>query len=416
MVDAALLQALADRLAGLPKNGHLASDFPEPLATLWAALDSDPTTAPSSVFTTWAGVDQARMDLAADILKMSPGAPPPPDPWKVYTLKDAYQPRAPLFYIVADLLVTPSLNMVYGAPGVMKSMLVADLLVCVAGGVAWLPPLNPKERTSRATTSVPVLWLDFDNGKRRTDERFDALGQARHLPDTSPLYYVSMPSPWLDASDATAIADLKARITRLGVKLVVIDNLGTITGNAEENTSDMVQVMANLRGIAEATGCAVIVLHHQRKGNGTNSRAGESVRGHSSIEASLDLALLVEREEHSDNITVKSTKTRDVDVYPFGAFFRYAHKIGSKELATAQFLGVVVDDTTSQSAVKSEIIAALTARHPLSQKELTANVKKVMPDVGLNRIRSTADSLVSLGTLVRCTGSQSTLLYDLPSP
>jgi hypothetical protein len=414
VVDATLLQALADRLAGLPTNGHHAGQFTEPLATLWRALDADTTGSPSGVFATWAGSDPARIDLASEILKLSPGAPPPPDPWTIYTLKDAYKPRPPLTYIIADMLITPSLCMVYGAPGVMKSMLVADLMVCVAGGLEWLPPLNPKESTARRTTAVPTLWLDFDNGRRRTDERFDALGHTRNLPDDAPLYYVSMPSPWLDASDAQAVADLKARIIRLGAKLVVIDNLGTITGKAEENTGDMVQVMANLRAIVEATGAAIIILHHQRKSNGMGGRAGETVRGHSSIEAALDLALLVEREEHSDNITVRSTKTRDVDVYPFGAFFRFTHRPGSKELVTAQMLGVEVEDNKSQNAVKAAIIDVVTARRPITQKDLTTEVKKLLPDVGINRIRATADSLVALGTLIQRQGNKTSYLYDLP--
>lgn len=414
MIDAALLQALADRLAGMPLNGHRASDFPEPLSTLWTELDARPTDTPASVFVAWAGTDQARIDIAAEILKLSPGAPPPPDPWHIYTLKDAYKPRLPLTYIVADMIVTPSLNMVYGAPGVMKSMLIADLMVCVAGGLEWLPPLNPKESTARQTTAVPVLWLDFDNGKRRTDERFDALARTRNLPDTTPLYYVSMPSPWLDASDSQAIEDLKLRIIRLGARLVVIDNLGTITGKAEENTGDMVQVMANLRAIVEATGAAIIVLHHQRKGNGTVGRTGETVRGHSSIEAALDLALVIEREEHSDNITIRSTKTRDVDVYPFGAFFRYSHKFGSKELVSAQFMGVEVEDNKSQNAVKNAIFDVLSIHRPITQKDLTTEVKKALPDIGINRIRATADSLVSLGTVIQRPGPNGARLYDLP--
>lgn len=414
MADATLLQALADRLAGLPINGHHAGQFSEPLATLWRALDADTTGNPSGVFASWAGSDQDRIDLAAEILKLTPGAPPAPDPWQIYTLKDAYQPRPPLVYIVADMIITPSLCMVYGAPGVMKSMLVADLMVCVAGGIEWLPPLNPKESTARQTTTVPTLWLDFDNGKRRTDERFDALAHTRNLPDTTPLYYVSMPSPWLDASDTKAVADLKARVLRLGAKLVVIDNLGTITGKAEENTGDMVQVMANLRAIVEATGAAFVLLHHQRKGNGTTSRAGETVRGHSSIEAALDLALLVEREEHSDNITVRSTKTRDVDVYPFGAFFKFAHKPNSKELASAQFLGVEVEDTKSQNAVKNAVLDVVKARRPINQRDLIAEIKKVLPDVGATRVRATVDSLVILGTVIQRNGAKNACLYDLP--
>ena len=414
MIDPTLLQILADRLAGLPLNGHTAASFPEPLATLWTDLDGAGAADPRSVFMAWAGVDQARLDLASEILKLTPGAPPPPDPWTIYTLKDAYKPRPPLTYLVDELLVVPSLSMTYGAPGVMKSMLVADLCVCVAGGLIWLPPEKVGSPSGRRTTKSPVLWCDFDNGKRRTDERFDALAHTRGLADSTPLYYVSMPTPWLDAMDLILVEELKLRIIRMGVKLVVIDNLGTIKGSAEENSGDMVQVMANLRYIAEAASCAVIVLHHQRKSNGTIGRAGETVRGHSSIEAALDLALLVERDEHKEDIRVRSTKTRDVDVFPFGALFHYTHRTGTKELEKAEFRGVEVEDETSDGAIKGAVIDVLAVDAPLCLKDLVAKIKARFPNLGVHKVRRILAEQVTLGLVAAKTGQHGAMFYDLP--
>lgn len=412
--DPALLQALADRLAGLGVNGHVAIDFPEPLATLWRDLDAAGSASPTSVFTAWAGTDQARLDLANEIVKLAPGSAPPPDPWQIYTLADAYKPRAPLLYLVEGLVTVPSLNMVYGAPGVMKSLLVADLCICVASGKLWLPPQTTKAPAGRVTTQTPILWCDFDNGKRRTDERFDALGHTRNLPTCTPVNYVSMPTPWLNATETLMIEELCLRATRLGIKLLVIDNLGTITGEADENKGEMIQVMANLRYIAERADLALILLHHQRKSNGATGRPGETMRGHSSIEAALDLALLIEREEHSDTITIRSTKTRDIDVHPFGACFTYTHKPNTKELETAYFEGVEIEDQTSNKAVENAIIDSLTAKRPQTQKELTISVKQRLATVGVHRIQTTIKNLESLGTITSTPGPHYSVLYDLP--
>jgi len=79
--------------------------------------------------------------------------------------------------------------------------------------------------------------------------------------------------------------------------------------------------MANLRDIAEHTGAAVFVIHHARKGGSNGGREGDRLRGHSSIEASLDLALIVERE--ADNVVIQSTKTRDDPVKPFEVVWTY---------------------------------------------------------------------------------------------
>jgi len=319
------------------------------------------------------------------------------DPWKIYTLADAYEPRPPVEYLVGGLLAVPSLAIVYGPPGCLKSFLMADCAACVAGGLPWLPPSpGMATPTPRPTKQAPVLWLDFDNGKRRTADRFDALGKAKNLPKDTPLYYVSMPSPWLDASDNGAMTDLLNRITARSVELVVIDNLGTVSGKADENSGDMIPVMSHMRRLVEESGATVVILHHERKGNGTIGRAGETLRGHSSIEASLDLALLVSRDPHAESIEIKSTKTRDIDVPDFGATFTYEWKPGTKDLATAGFWGEVVQDTTSDRAIESAVLDVLKDKAaPLSQSALKKAVKEALPDVGVNRIAKVADRMVS---------------------
>lgn len=335
------------------------------------------------------------------------------DPWTFRTLADAYAPREPLQHVVGGLYALPSLNVVYGAPGSLKSFFLADTAVCVAGGLPWLSPLpDDHEVRPKNTIQSPVLWLDFDNGTRRTDERFGALGRAYNLPGDLPLHYISMPSPWLDASNRDAVSNLADRITARGAQLVVVDNLGVVAGDAEENSADMAGVMANLRWLSEQTGAAIVCVHHQRKAPGFTGRAGESLRGHSSIEAALDLALLIEREERSSLIKVRSTKTRDVDVIPFGAQFAYEHKGGTSELERARFFGAAVEDTDSDAAIERAIMDALSARHPMNQTRLVACVKESI-DAGRDRIRHIAECLVGDGKLRSTSGARGAKDYDL---
>lgn len=335
------------------------------------------------------------------------------DTWNFFSLADAYLPRAPLQFLLSGLIAAGTLVILYGAPGTLKSLLLADMAICVAAGLPWLEPLPDQSGLARAVIQVPVMWADFDNGLRRTHERFEALGRARNVPADVPLYYVSMPAPWLDASSTDAIVDLGDRIMARDVKLVIIDNLGAIAGDADENSADMIRVMANLRWLTERTGAAVVVSHHQRKSTGFVVRAGESLRGHSSIEAAIDLGLLIEREEHSNLLTIKSTKTRDTDVPPFGAQFAFEHRADSNELATARFWGMPIEDVTSDHAVRLAIIEAVTDHHPLNGTKMVETVRAALPDVGVNRIRNLANDLVSEGRLVATTGVRRSKLYDL---
>jgi len=335
------------------------------------------------------------------------------DPWKAFTLADAYLERPPLEYIAAGLFPLPSLNIVYGAPGTFKSMIMADLAICVAAGELWLPPAEwMPGATGFATKRTPSMWIDFDNGARPTHERIGALARARNLPPTTPIYYYSLPMPWLDASKPESIGDLINRINSKGAQLVVIDNLGLISGGAAEGTEAMIPIMGALRQLAEATGAAIVVIHHQRKTGQINARAGESLRGHSSIEASLDLAILVEREEGSKIITLKSTKTRGVDVYPFSAEFTFDHKPNTVELLTAKFWGLAVEDTTSDRAIEKTILESLSTE-AINQTALVKAVKE-RGIQGTNRILGMIKRLENSKKVKVEVGAKNAKFYALP--
>jgi hypothetical protein len=304
--------------------------------------------------------------------------------WRLRTLADAYAERPPLEYLVDGLLPCPSLSVVYGGPGSLKSMLLADLAVAVVSGSRWLEPLPNSDRDAGvtfATMQAPALWVDFDNGIRRTDERIEAFARARQLPMDAPMHYISMPQPWLDASKSVMVGELAELVGESKAKLVIIDNLGLITGDTEENSGAMAQVMGNLRWLCEATGSAVIVVHHQRKSSGAGDkgiRKGEMLRGHSSIEAALDLALLVERKEGEDAVAVIPTKVRGFKEYNiFGAHFTYEHRPGTKDLALGRFysLAVVSKEEREVEAIEETIKRVLRSTSGMNQLDLVTSVR-----------------------------------------
>ena len=143
----------------------------------------------------------------------------------------------------------------------------------------------------------------------------------------------SVKGPILAAGDGESVRALAARMVDRDVRLLVIDNLNVIAGEADENSAEMNGPMSGLRWLAE-TGAAVVVIHHQRKSNGLATRAGETLRGHGTIEAKLDLALLITREE--ETVTVTPTKTRGPMIKAFSAKFAFEND-PSHELVTARF-------------------------------------------------------------------------------
>jgi len=358
---------------------------------------------------------KARPDLDAEVLRVDTETPPEPEGWQIYTLTDAYAPRLPVQYVVQGLFPLPSLSIVYGAPGCFKTMIMGDMAACVAAGLDWLLPLPEKDDdTARATLKVPVLWCDFDNGPRTMHERIEAVARARDLSPETPLYYVSMPNPWFDASDFESVQYLGDLARRLGAQLIIIDNLRDIAGGVEENSAGMGDVMSNLRRLSEDTQAALVVIHHQRKESGAAGRAGDTLRGHSSIEAALDLALKIEREEHADTVQLKATKARGADVLPFGAVFTYEWREGTTELAKVKFFGLPVEDLASDQAIRRAILETVKATPKANKGDLAGAVKEWLPDVGINRIRSAVDYLASEGKLTVAKGERGAYQYSLP--
>lgn len=366
-------------MTNTPSNGH----NPENLARAYLAMND---------------TERRAFDTLANDPSKLPEAVEEADQWQAFTMADAYQERPPVEYIVPGLFALPSLNIVYGAPGTLKSFILADLAVCTAAGIPWLkaaPWLIDNGARSFPTRQGCALWIDFDNGRRRTLDRFAALGRAHGIPaECDTLKFYSMPRPWLDASDNTAIGSLALRIQRTAARLVVIDNLGVVTGNTDENTGEMATVMSQFRQLAEDTGAAIVLIHHQRKGNGLTGRAGDNLRGHSSIEAALDLALAVEREEYSETVQVKATKMRGPDVLPFSAYFTFESRTDRpEELQAARFFGVSTDDTKSGAAIERAILDALDGDTALNKTDLRKAVKEALPDIGINRIRDRIEKM-----------------------
>jgi len=337
---------------------------------------------------------------------------PQPFNWLPITLADAYAPRPPTRWVVDGIVRAGGLHMLYGPPGCLKSLLGVDLCACVTGGLAWLAPRPGEPGHGFAVQQGTAIAVDFDNGKDTTLARLEAIGRGHGLPETAPLYAVSMPNPWLDLTNQGNLhapapvshADmLTDYLIGMGATVATLDNLGTISGAADENSGEMVAVMGALRRVAEASGCALVVIHHARKGSvQTGGRRADGLRGHSSILASLDLALEVTRDD--DTLSLEAVKTRLNEVGPFGALWSFQCKPNSHDLASARFFKARPMVTDSNAAIRVAIIDALQQSGPLNQTQLVTKVRDQEPKASRDRVLRVLDSLVDRGLVAEQTG------------
>ena len=94
----------------------------------------------------------------------------------------------------------------------------------------------------------------------------------------------------------------------------------------------MAQVILAFRKISEATGCAIILIHHCNRNGG--------FRGSSAIENMVDSTFTVERVAGSDEVVMKPGKMRNAQMPRLKAKLWFTHKSGSQDLAWARFYGM----------------------------------------------------------------------------
>lgn len=247
-----------------------------------------------------------------------------PEPQPANTLHwaaDAWEPRPPRPFVVADFLGAGDVMCLYGDGGVGKTWIVCDLAVSVADRQPWL---------GRAVTQSPVLVIDEESGERRLLDRLERTMRGHGIkPGTAvPIAFASY-AGW-DLREDVDAGRLHQAITETGAGLVIIDALMDVMLGAEENSvKDVSLVFHNLRRVAQATQAAIIVLHHANKAGG--------YRGSSAIKGSVESLVSVSKlNEAGTLLRLESDKLRDGEPFDFGAGLGFDKATNSFRLNLAE--------------------------------------------------------------------------------
>lgn len=324
------------------------------------------------------------------------------DSWKRLTLADAFRARPPVERVVAGLLRRGSISIWYGAPGTQKSLLIADMCICVISGTRWLRGVDGAG--GYETKRAAIAWLDLDNGEGLSLERFEAAARgygfdADSIHALEPVHLWPLPLPLPSGADTALMLELADYCTRENIAVLVIDNLQRISGRLDEKTSEMDQVMANLRVIAERANLAIVLIHHAVKNAGERTRKGDALRGHSSIEAAVDLAMMITREANDAPIRVECTKARGDTPRPITARLHFTQHANT-DLATSRFVSERIETLNDQ--VRAAIIDAARGTNGITSSALEAAVLEQFPDTrgARSAIRSAIAALHAGGQII----------------
>ncbi len=182
-------------------------------------------------------------------------------------------------WVVRPFFERGSLSAIYGQGKIGKSTMLASMAVHVSTGREW---------AGYDVASGPILWIDLEQGPRRLVRNFKAI------------------TGWHDAdirvcSDlgaVPALSTIRQAIATHAPALVVIDSLSKwaegqpLPPKDENDNAGWSRVLKPLEAVARDCTAAVVVIDHDRKGEGEHGRA---MRGASSKLAAFDCAIHVKR-------------------------------------------------------------------------------------------------------------------------
>lgn len=197
------------------------------------------------------------------------------------------EPAEAVDWIVDGLIPCGGVILLSAKPKVGKTTLARTLVTAVARGLPFL---------GRKTLQGSAIYLALEESRPRLRERFAKMG----VRDDDQV--------WIHVGKAPqdALLALLAAITSHHPSLVVIDPLFRFT--RVKDVSAYAEVTAALENIVEAarkTGCAIVVVHHDRKAMGDG---GDQILGSTAIFGAVDTAILMQK--RSDGVRLVETEQR----------------------------------------------------------------------------------------------------------
>jgi hypothetical protein len=263
-------------------------------------------------------------------------------------------------WLVDGLIPAGDLTVISAKPKVGKSTLARAMCGAVAIGAEFLG------RTCKKGNAAYLAYEDQIAAIRTHFEELDATGVLA-LPDSGQ----KCEQDWL-----------ASQIQSHRLRLVVIDTLFRGISIRDGNDyAGVVKALDPIQNLARDTGCAIVVTHHDRKGDGTD--AGDSTLGSQGIFGTASTLISLQRDPTSNRRTIRSVQRYGTDLEPTELIFDGSYPRLGRSRAESQ----VQDDMASLIAYVQE--------HPGCNREdiLAANV------VAKSRLTRVIDAAVAEGLI-----------------
>lgn len=353
--------------------------------------------------------------------------------WQLHNAAHLVEPPAAREWLLEGLIYRGQLSMWYGPPGIRKTLLLMSMCASMATGRNWLMrrPLQSNHDnlvTFYATRRCNILWLDYDNGEFETQIRVRAALMAVDGVDSSTqFHYMSEATPWLALDDKAHTRRLIALANSVQADVIVIDALGMVMGEVDENKPEAAKIMAALKELRSATGAAVIAVHHPSKAGAATATANTyNAAGSAKFSNFFEWTVELRAGEDKGSVIAEVVKHRGwAKVSKFAAQLEYEH-FGSErpdlahELKSFRFYPTVqLSAAERKIASVRDVVIDLLADGEMNQSALVTQTMEALAEsgdrVGENAVRATLKHLAANGAIVaRQSAPRQQITYRLP--
>ena len=174
-------------------------------------------------------------------------------------------------WLVGGLIPDQSLVVPYGPPKSFKSFLMMSAGLHIADGRDWFG------HPVRQGAVVYVMGEGIGGMGQRVRAMLTRYGMARDIP----FFIVRKAVNFRDAAQVNALeVEIRARIGKIPLRLIVIDTLARAMPGADENSAQEVgAVIAAADYLKDAFSCTVALVHHEGKDGERGARGTSALRG-----------------------------------------------------------------------------------------------------------------------------------------
>ncbi|RWX72550.1 AAA family ATPase [Mesorhizobium sp. M2A.F.Ca.ET.039.01.1.1] len=289
-------------------------------------------------------------------------------------------------WLIKNLILAKSFGIAYGPPGCGKSFLISDMMLSCAAGALMVNDQRPEWFGYRGR-AFGVVYVVAE-GREDFEIRLHAWRAEHDIPADAFLPFVFLPTSIdMRSSDADMkkLAEEIREIDKImrercgcGVGVTVIDTVARALAGGNENDSQVMgSFIINCDKLKEATGAAVLGVHHGGK------EAGRGPRGHEALHGAADFEIEV---TGATPDTPNLWTVRKLKAGPAGATHRFRLRqttVGQDDDGDPITSCVVINQKATEAASGTEKPKGFKARDPekefLSVLADTIDKKGVMP-------------------------------------